>query len=538
MLKPRVVSIDGNRRQQNAQIFNIYNLYRLLLSLILLISYLFTADFNFLGSIDSDLYFRASIFYIFFNVVVIFRGFLPKLKKVENLQYLAVTIIDIIVLVTISYTCGGVSTGMAHLIIVPISAGTILFQNRIGTFLAAVGTLSAFYSEFYLNFTQDRPEDFYVQAGLLGLTLFVISLILQYLGSKILQNEMLAMRQAEDLQSLEEMNYQIIQRMRSGIIVVNAEGGILNSNNSAIKLLTLGSGEEKFLKLPEQLANELRFWQADNNYISGPITFNESSPEIQASFSYLQPEKKSSVLIFLEDYSKLSSRAQQLKLISLGRLTASIAHEIRNPLGAISHAGQLLEESSSITSADRRLLEIIETHSKRVNSIIDNILGVSRNQDMIPELISLNDWLETFIDKFTASYKDKVHVELELNKDPVQIRFNSSQLEQILTNLCENGIRYSLKQTSQPNILIRTNLNPDTQIPILEIIDNGPGIKADNVENIFEPFFTTETSGTGLGLFICKEICEAYQAQISYHRTDDNKTCFRIRFSHPEQNIL
>jgi two-component system sensor histidine kinase PilS (NtrC family) len=219
-------------------------------------------------------------------------------------------------------------------------------------------------------------------------------------------------------------------------------------------------------------------------------------------------------------------------------LTASIAHEIRNPLGAISHAGQLLEESTSIAQADRRLLEIIETHSKRVNSIIDNILGVSRNQDMIPELISLNDWLENFIEKFTASYKEEVKLELDLSKEAVQIRFNSSQLEQIMTNLCENGIRYSLKETNQPVILIRTSLDAETQNPILEIIDNGPGINTDDEGNIFEPFYTTETSGTGLGLFICKEICEAYQAQISYHRTDDDKTCFRIRFSHPEQNIL
>ncbi|MBN4075373.1 MAG: hypothetical protein COA71_03510 [SAR86 cluster bacterium] len=537
MLTPRAVSIDDERRQQNNQIFNIYGLYRLLLSLILLVSYLFTSDLNFLGSIDPDLYFKTSIFYISFNALIIFRGFLPKLEKIENLQYLAVTIIDIILLITISYACGGVATGMAHLIIVPISAGSMLFQNRMGTFLAAVGTLTAFYSEFYLNFTLDRVEDFYVQVGLLGLTLFAISLILQYLGGKIQKNEMLALRQAEDLQSLEEMNYQIIQRMHTGIIVVNSNGDLLNSNNSAIKLLTQDGKEEQLLELPEKLANELRLWQADNNYISDPVTFNDSSPEVQASFSYLQPEKKSSVLIFLENYSKLSSRAQQLKLISLGRLTASIAHEIRNPLGAISHAGQLLEESPAITPADKRLLEIIETHSKRVNSIINNILGLSRNQDMAPELISLNDWLENFVDKFTASYIDKVHIELKLDEEAILIRFNSSQLEQVLTNLCENGIRYSLEETSQAKIYIRSTLHSNTQIPTLEIIDNGPGIKADDVENIFEPFFTTESSGTGLGLFICKEICEAYQAQISYHRIDD-KTCFRIRFSHPEQSIL
>ena len=538
MLTPRAVSINDDRRQQNNQIFNIYGLYRLLLSLILLISYIFTVNLSFLGSINPDLYFRTSIFYIFFNALIIFRGFLPQLEKYENLQYLAVTIIDIILLIMISYASGGVSTGMAHLIIVPISAGSILFQNRMGTFLAAVGTLAAFYSEFYLNFTLDRIDDFYVQVGILGLTLFAVSLILQYLGGKILQNEMLAKRQAEDLKSLEEMNFQVIQRMRTGIIVVNSDGGVLNSNNSAVKFLSEDAIEENFLELPEQLISELRLWQSDNNYQSSPIKFNDSSPEVQASFSYLQPEKKSNVLIFLEDYSKLSSRAQQLKLISLGRLTASIAHEVRNPLGAISHAGQLLEESSSVTPADRRLLEIIETHSKRVNSIIDNILGVSRNQDMVPELISLNDWLQNFVDKFTASYKDKIYIQLELDKEAIQIRFNSGQLEQVLTNLCENGIRYSLEASNKAKICIRSSLNTNTYIPTLEIIDNGPGIKAEDAEKIFEPFYTTASSGTGLGLFICKEICEAYQAQISYHRTDDNKTCFRIRFSNPEQNIL
>ena len=307
MLAPGAVSIDDDRRLQNNQIFNIYGLYRLLLSLILLISYIFTSDLSFLGSIDPNLYFRTSIFYIFFNALIIFRGFFPQLKKYENLLFLAVTITDIILLIIISYASGGVSTGMAHLIIVPISAGSILFQNRMATFLAAVGTLAAFYSEFYLNFTLDRSDDLYVQAGLLGLTLFAVSLILQYLGGKILQNELLAKRQAEDLKSLEEMNFQVIQRMRTGIIVVNSGGGILNSNNSAVKFLSEYLSGENFLELPEQLIKQLKLWQSDNNYQSSPFKFNDSSPEVLASFSYLQPEKKSNVLIFLEDYSKLSS---------------------------------------------------------------------------------------------------------------------------------------------------------------------------------------------------------------------------------------
>lgn len=270
MLTTRAVSINDDRRLQNNQIFNIYGLYRLLLSLILFISYIFTPDLSFLGSINPDLYLRTCIFYIFFNALIILRGFLPALKQYENLQYLAVTIIDIILLIIISYSSGGVSTGMAHLIIVPISAGSILFQNRMGTFFAAVGTLAAFYSEFYLNVTLIRTDDFYVQVGLLGLTLFAISLILQYLGGRIQQNEILAKRQAEDLKSLEEMNFQVIQRMRTGIIVVNSDGGILNSNNSAVKFLSENVSEGNFLQLPEQLINELRLWQSDNNYQSSP----------------------------------------------------------------------------------------------------------------------------------------------------------------------------------------------------------------------------------------------------------------------------
>lgn len=538
MLNSRVINIDDDRRQQNNKIFNIYSLYRLLLSIILLVSFLFTSDLNFLGTVNPELYFRTSIFYIFFNTLLFFRGFLPRLKSFETLQYLAVITIDILLLIVLSYTCGGVSTGMVHLIIVPISAGNILFQNRMGTFLAAVGTLAALYSEVYLSFILDRGDAFYVQVGLLGLTLFAISLILQYLGAKIQKNEMLAKRQAEDLQSLEEMNYQVIQRMRTGIIVVNNSGGILNSNSSAVKLLTMQDKPEQFLELPELLAEQLQQWQADNNYKSSPIQFTELSPLVQASFSYLQPEKKSNVLIFLEDYSKLSSRAQQLKLISLGRLTASIAHEIRNPLGAISHAGQLLDESETIVADDRRLLEIIETHSGRINSIINNILGVSKHQDMAPEVILLQEWLKKFVEKFSASCKDEVNIDLAFPDEDIRIRFNSSQLEQILTNLCENGIRYSMKQTNHPHICIHADIDNITENPYLEIIDDGAGISAEDVEKIFEPFFTTNSSGTGLGLFICKEICEAYQAQISYHRIEDTKTCFRIRFAHPEQNII
>ncbi|MEX2367131.1 MAG: HAMP domain-containing sensor histidine kinase, partial [Pseudohongiellaceae bacterium] len=290
--------------------------------------------------------------------------------------------------------------------------------------------------------------------------------------------------------------------------------------------------------LPDILLGYLENWKINPHIRILPFNMPESDIQIQANFSYLTPGDNSNVLIFLEDYSLLSSRVQQLKLVSLGRLTASIAHEIRNPLGAISHASQLLTESSKLPEGDERLIEIIINHSNRINSIIENILQLSRNKGEVPELINLSLWLPQFISRFANSYNHPVTIDLELADDNIQIRVNPSQLEQLLTNLCDNGIRYSMKKTGREHLTVRVQFSPDGLSPYIDIIDEGEGIPLADRGKIFEPFFTTERSGTGLGLYICREICEANQAQISYLRTENQQSCFRISFTHPDRQIV
>ena len=223
--------------------------------------------------------------------------------------------------------------------------------------------------------------------------------------------------------------------------------------------------------------------------------------------------------------------------MALGRLTASIAHEIRNPLGAISHASQLLGESENIAGDDLRLLSIINTHSQRVNLIIQNILELSRHHSEVPELLNIKVFLKEFLNQLGNSYRDSPVCTLEVDPANLQLRFNTSQLEQLLTNLCDNGLRYSRKHTGVPSLDIRVSLHPASQSPVLDIIDMGPGVPKSREEQIFEPFFTTENSGTGLALFICKEICEANQARIYYRRTDKQQSCFRIIFAHADRHI-
>lgn len=525
--------------QQSRQIFTIYNLYRFVLAPILLISFYYTPTSP-LGVIDPGLFVRLCLFYSVLNVLSLAVPTMKMSRQVELLQQSGILVLDILTLALISYTCGGVSSGMAHLLIVPIAAGSILFGIRMSTFFAAIATIAAIYSEVYIYLTTSSTEGYYVQAGLLGFTLFATSLSLQYLGGRIRQKDSLTRAQAASIRSLQEINQQIIERMQTGIVVVDQAARVLNFNNSARKLLLdpahIHDPGTKDLALPSVLLEQLRAWQQDQAVRSQPFRLVENGREVQANFTYLQAVPRSSILIFLEDHTQLSSRAQHLKLMALGRLTASIAHEVRNPLGAISHASQLLEESPNISGADQRLLGIINAHSKRVNSIIQNILDLSRHRQEVPERLAAGPWLEEFVGRLGNSYQHPIAVKLEVVSE-VNVRFNTSQLEQLLTNLCDNGLRYSRAHTGEASIDIRIGKHPLTGLPMLDVIDYGPGVPAEKQEQIFEPFFTTEKSGTGLGLFICREICEANQAQIFFRRTDDDRSCFRIIFAHPDRNI-
>ena len=528
--------LDEIGRKQNQTIFDVYNVYRLVLALILIISYYFLSLTSSLGSINPEFFIRIVFAYTAFNIAVFFRVFLPNNITLENSQYISVILIDIMFLVLISYTCGGVSSGMANLMIVPVASGTLIFRSRVSTFFAAVGSILVIYSEVYLNLVIDQGIDYFVQAGLLGFILFLVSGLLQYLGGKIRQNELLAREQAQNIKSLQDMNDQIIKRMQNGILVVNRNGNILTSNDAARRFLHTQETSDNINSLPATLAEQLQAWLQDNKFKAPHFRPENSSRELQASFTYLNPVagKQPTILIFLEDYSLLTSRAQQLKLMSLGRLTASIAHEVRNPLGAISHASQLLNESDAVNTNDRRLIEIINTHSQRVNHIIESIMDLTRNKVEDMEHISLKPWLEQFTAKFYNSQQHPVTIEWSVDPENLEAQFNPGQLEQVLTNLFENGLRYSEKATGKATLSIECSIDPGDEHTVMHVMDDGTGIADEYVEQIFEPFFTTEQSGTGLGLFICREICDANYALLSYNRDFRGKSTFQIKFTEPD----
>jgi two-component system sensor histidine kinase PilS (NtrC family) len=216
-------------------------------------------------------------------------------------------------------------------------------------------------------------------------------------------------------------------------------------------------------------------------------------------------------------------------------LSASIAHEIRNPLGAISHAAQLLSESQSLEKGDRRLTDIIHAHCKRLNGVIENVLEVSRRRPPSPIRLNLKEWLEQFVTEFKQAGMEDADIKLNVIPTDTEIRIDPGQLGQAVTNLVQNALRYSRAATGRAAVLLEGGIDPGTERPYLNVIDRGPGVPVGKEKILFEPFFTTERTGTGLGLYITRELCEANQARVTYSRHEGGGSNFRITFAHPDR---
>ncbi|MBL4682763.1 MAG: PAS domain-containing sensor histidine kinase [Pseudomonadales bacterium] len=513
---------------QRSTILRVYNYYRLLISFLFL--YLFSVeDFSeFVGAANPELFQDTIIVYLLGNVLLSLSPVVVSEQVMaKTAPSFTILIIDIIALTLLMSASGGVSSGLGNFLIFTVAFGGALVYGRISTVLPAVAFILTLYGEFYLFFLdQNDPQSFF-QAGILGIVYFVANTFFQSLSQQLRKRE-------SEVFTLEEINQTIVEKMRTGVAIANANGKIKLINAAGKNLLqSEGLETNEINELPENLMIKFRNGKLNHNKRS--ITFHTSrdSPELLASFSEINSaEDGSDTLIFIEDSTEVQRQAQQLKLAALGRLSASIAHEIRNPLGAISHAAQLLAESEHLDHGDKRLSDIIQTHCVRMNNVIENVLQMSRRRTAEPKALNIDIWLKEFTIEFSAGVTEKLEILIETEHFPKEnsLNFDPLHLSQILTNLCQNGLRYSNKNIGQAKVKILAGLDTQHKIPFIEVIDWGEGIAEDLTHNLFEPFYTTETSGTGLGLYLSKELCDANNTRLSYSRSESGGSCFRISF--------
>ncbi|WP_260523645.1 sensor histidine kinase [Pseudomonas sp. DNDY-54] len=518
--------------QQGRRILRLYHLYRVAIGLVLVLLISSDLHSDLMRMINPGAFHFGAWLYLILNILIAVLLQNPK----RELPVLALALLDVTQLAALFYFAGGTPSGIGNLLIVAVAIANILLHGRVGFFIAAVAAAGLIYLTFYLSLNDSAASSQYVQAAALGTLCFAAALLVQGLTRRLQVSETLARQRAEEVANLEALNAQILQRMRTGILVLDSQERILLANQGALELLGQQelTGERLAPRCPD-LIKGLQQWR--DNPTLRPRNFKATAEgaTLQPSFATLQHGVKQDTLVFLEDISHIAQKAQQLKLASLGRLTASIAHEIRNPLGAISHAAQLLQESEMLDAADLRLTQIIQDHSRRMNLVIENILQLSRRRQAEPQLLDLKYWVHRFASEFRETLPADQQVHVETRGSSLQTRMDPNQLIQVLTNLVQNGLRYSGHNRKQSQVWLKLFRDESSDLPVLEVLDDGPGVPAEQVQNIFEPFFTTENKGTGLGLYISRELCESNQARLDYRERDEGGSCFRIVFAHPRK---
>ncbi len=515
------------------------NAYRFLISVLLSALFYVDALFPPLASRAPLLFFGTSIAYLSLSVVfaLMLRWRQPGFRIQVYLQLMA----DIVATILLMHASGGVSSGIGNLLIIAVAGGSVVLPGRQALLLAALASFAVLGEQAWSEASHLGSDSTYTQAGLLGLTLFITAIAAHLFARRIRESEALAKRRGVDLANMAELTEHVIQRMQTGIVVVDGEDRVRLINESAWQMLGMPStaGGPPLAQVSPALDRSLQAWRAEPERPVKVIQPAPHQPKVRPRFMRLSQEERPATLIFLEDTSAMAQQAQQMQLASLGRLTASIAHEIRNPLGAISHASQLLAESPQLDRHDRRLTEIITEQSRRMNTIIESVLQLGRRTSTRPELLELRPFLDAFGRDFRTVHKlPESCLQISLDPPDIRVRFDPTHLQQILNNLCENALRYSPEDAPAPRIALRAGQHAETGRPYLDVVDRGPGIDPETADHIFEPFYTTASEGSGLGLYISRELAEANQAHLDYIPLPGGGSCFRISFQDPRRQMI
>ncbi|MES1928276.1 signal transduction histidine kinase [Salinisphaera dokdonensis CL-ES53] len=448
-----------------------------------------------------------------------------------RVQVLLACAVDVAICTTLTFASTGVAGGLGMLLITPVAAAGMLLPARLATLIAACAAIGIVGQEGWraIQFLDVRAE--FVQAGILGSVFFITASVAHWLARRVRVSEAIAAERATEARDLATLNRHIIQQMDMGAVVVDGSHRVQLINDAAIRMLELLPTRPVRTQLDElspALEEALVDWQ-----IRAPVSndvIRAGSHSLLPVFSRLGHGESASVLIFLEDAARQSEQAQQLKLVSIGRLSASIAHEIRNPLGAISHAGQLLAESPTLNGEDLRMLDIIHRHSRRIDNIINSVMGLSRRSQLSRRTLALSAWLYDTIDDYLDYNEDAPDFDIDEFDAALQVEFDPDHLRQVLFNLWDNAQRHARKAGIELTIRLTGHRNRSDRF-CLDIIDNGPGIDPAILDQIMEPFFTTNREGTGLGLHIAGQLCDANGAQLA-PVAHSAGACFRITFAH------
>ncbi|HEY6642283.1 sensor histidine kinase [Povalibacter sp.] len=518
------------------RVLTLVNVFRLLVPLLLTIPFL-TLTPSPVGQFRPALFIAVSTAYFLFAL-----GSIPAIRHHRptiEIQTFVGACVDVLAIALLTYSSGGMGSGLGAALVLPIAAASFIISQRIALLVAALATLALLLQQGMTTLIGRGDAGDFTAAGIAGAVIFLMTLSIGSMSRSLRESEERVRLREVDAANLAELNQFIVQHLRESILVVDENDSIRLINESASQLLkhrTVQPGTP-LGEISPRLLYLLGTWRAysyDWQMSSLSMVAADGGSIVQPHFVSLDRESKGPTLVFLEDMTLIAERVQQSKLAALGRLSASIAHEIRNPVGAMSHAAQLLAEAPSLTPQEKRLTAIITNNGERVSTIIDNVLQLSRRDTTRQERIELNGWMREFLMEFRQTSQIGTDI-LRFNPtlSDLEIRVDPTHLHQLMWNLCENALKYGRTTTNPGAVEIHTGRIAVSERPYLEVLDRGPGIASPDAERIFEPFFTANKGGTGLGLFIARELAQCNRAILAYEPRAGGGSVFRLVFADP-----
>ena len=495
-----------------------FNVYRIAVVAVFLGTALFYHDELPLGQHSLSLFLYACGVYLF--VACIFQAEMFLLRERFNLQLTLHVFADIVAITVLMYASGGMKSGLGVMLLISLTGAALVAPRRLNYLYAALAAIAVLIEQGYWVLVFDSPTSSFLQPGLLSMGYFATAGITSQLAQRVVANETLARQRGRALRSQQRVNQLVLADMQDGVLVLDRYGRVAQANPQCARMLGVDrlAGADFAAVLPEAAAKWSGWRQAiagDPGAATGVFDLSSRGRDLRVRFIDAGTEEEFTVAFF-EDMTRLRERAQQLKLAALGRLTANIAHEIRNPLSAISHAAELLDEEPGERRSGRgdgpRLTRIIRDNTLRLERLVSDVLQLNRRDRVETERIHLNQWLGAFLEDFARN--ESVAPERLVLELPGQawVRFDRGHLHQVLWNLLRNAVRHATGAAGSVRIVVGVLAN---QVE-LNVIDDGPGVSKANQGQLFEPFFTTYSAGTGLGLYLARELCAANGAVLEY----------------------
>ena len=496
-----------------------FNLYRIALATLFLTITLIYGDALNLGSHSLALFRTVCAAYLVLGIVcqVVLRS-----RQHFNFQLTLHAALDVFAIVLLMYASGGMRSGLGVMLLISLIGAAIVAPIRLSMLYASLATIALLLEQGYWVLAHDLPSSNFLQPGLVAIGCFAGAGITSWLAQRVATNERLARQRGRELETQMRINQLVIQDMHDGVAVLDRDGRVAQFNPQAQRLLRAEAllGVEMARLLPGFDDPWLAWRAGEESEASFDVELGGREMRLRLLDAGTQ---EGYTVIFIDDTTRTREQAQQFKLAALGRLTANIAHEIRNPLAAISHASELLNEEKR--GEDRaRLTRIIHDNTQRLERLVADVMQLNRRDRIAAEPIALRAWLAPFLEEFVANQSlEASRLTVDAVGDP-SVRFDREHLSQVMWNLLRNAVRYAPHKPGSVRIVLREFAG---RVEI-SVVDDGPGVPPAIQGQLFEPFFTTESQGTGLGLYLARELCAANRAVLEY--VDDTSGAhFRIQ---------